>query len=679
MKKIYLAIGALLTASSFAQTMNENFESWTVGSYMGDNSVDWTTWSGTTGGAEDVQVTDVDASEGTKSIYFSTSSASGGPQDVVVPFGGEYNTGQFFFESMMKVESGKGAYFNFQATNTPGEIWSLNMSFIQDGSLIMDDGIEVLMETSYPTDTWFKVTIDVNLNTNDWELLIDDVSQGVVANGINQVASIDIYPVNANYGGNNLAGYYMDEFQFDHTAYTLPAENLGVINITNTNGLATAEVNPTVIVRNLGTSTITSFDVELTYNGATISESVTGVSIPSLDSYEVDFADIISLIAGPNDAVATITNVNGSAGDGDASDDSKTKTINPVVPAAGKMVVGEEGTGTWCGWCPRGAVYMDLMEERYGDFWAGIAVHNGDPMVYEPYDSGIGALISGYPSALVDRGGDIDPSGMENEFLNEIVLAPDAYITNGATYDATTGKLMVSVKAEFITAVSGNYKLACVITEDSVTGTGSGWNQANYYAGGGSGVMGGYEVLPNPVPASQMVYDHVARIILPSFGGYSGLIPTSVTSGDTYIINFEITVPSGWNPEKLHIIGMLIDPTGKIENADKATIDEAVANGFESSETVVAGINEEVLVENNINLYPNPTNNVAFLNLDLNTESNVSIDIFNMSGQLVANKNYGQLVGNYQFPIDVNAFETGVYTIQININGNITTKKLIVK
>ena len=95
----------------------------------------------------------------------------------------------------------------------------------------------------------------------------------------------------------------------------------------------------------------------------------------------------ITLIAGSNPLTFTISNVNGAGADGDANDNVGTININPIVPAAGKMVVSEEGTGTWCGWCVRGAVYMDLMAAKYSNYWAGIAVHNGDPMVVATYDS----------------------------------------------------------------------------------------------------------------------------------------------------------------------------------------------------------------------------------------------------------------------------------------------------
>ena len=128
MKKRYYLGAALCIAMAGnvqAQSMAEDFESWAVGSYMGTNSGPWTTWSGTTGGAEDCQINTAQASSGTKSIYFSSTVSTGGPQDVLVDFGGEHNTGDFNWDADFYVDANQGAYFNFQANTTPGLIWHL--------------------------------------------------------------------------------------------------------------------------------------------------------------------------------------------------------------------------------------------------------------------------------------------------------------------------------------------------------------------------------------------------------------------------------------------------------------------------------------------------------------------------------------------------------------------------
>ncbi len=384
------------------------------------------------------------------------------------------------------------------------------------------------------------------------------------------------------------------------------------------------------------------------------------------------------MVAGNQPVIATISNVNGGTDD-ISSDDTLISSINPIVPATGKMVVSEEGTGTWCQWCPRGAVFMDQFNTKYSEFWAGIAVHNGDPMTVTDYDAAFGGLIAGYPSALVDRGTDVDPSGMTPDFFDRLQTPPVAVLTNGATWNSTTRELNVSVTADFALAANNNYKLACVLTEDGVTGTGSGYNQSNAYAGGGNGAMGGFESLGNPVPAAQMVYDHVARAIAPSFAGYANSFPATVAVGDQHTINFSFVLPATWDENQIHIIGMIIAPNGRIDNAGKATITEAVNNGFQSGSN--AGLYEPLAsqLDEMVKIYPNPASTNATVSINLISESTIELNLLDATGKIISTKNYGNLSGAWDLNLNTSMLNSGIYLIQLEINGTKVTKRLIIE
>ncbi|MCB9223985.1 MAG: T9SS type A sorting domain-containing protein [Crocinitomicaceae bacterium] len=690
MKKIYfLALGALFTNAVNAQTMNENFDGYTAGTYMGNNSALWSTWSGTTGGAEDVQVTTANANSGSNSIYFSSTTQAGGPQDVIVDFQGVYNYGHFNWSSMFFVESGKGAYFNFQGQSTPGQSWTLNCQMDHNGNIQIDDSYAIWVDGTYPQNTWFELEFDIDLNNDFWEVFINGVSQGKFQNETNQLATMDIYPVNnSDNGGNNVAGFYMDDFQYTYTPYSLPTLNGAVTYIGDFHnvagppdvaGVVGSAFSPVVTVRNLGTTTITSFDLEIAHNGATVLESITGVSIPSLGEYEYEFVGEVILTSGSNDVSVTISNVNGGTDD-DAADDTKSLPVDPITPATGKVVYVEEGTGTWCQWCPRGAVMMDRMQKLYPDLFAGVAVHNNDPMEDVVFDAGVDALTAGYPSALVERGGDIDPSQIESQFLQHVVVAPTAFITVGASYDSGNGILSASVTADFQSTVSGQWKLACIISEDSVTGSGSGWSQSNAYSGGGSGPMGGFESLPSTVPASQMNYNHVGRRILPDFNGHENSFPTT-NSGDVHTVDFIFQLDPNWDVDQIHIIGILVAPGGTVDNAGKASIAEAEANGYVSSTEVIdefAGF-VELSDIGEISLYPNPSTGISNLTLPNVDNETVILNVFNMEGKIIASRNYGELSGAQILPIITSQYDAGIYTVQVIVGDKQEIRKLIVE
>jgi hypothetical protein len=680
MKQVILFVSALIVSSTvYSQIFTDNFDSYTAGDFLVNSNPEWDTWTGGGGGAEDVQISSAQSSSAPHSIYFKATTAQGGPDDIILRFDQVYNDGIFSIEANFFVVQNNGAYFNLQEDFTVGGSWAIDCQMLDDGTITFSNsGTDYLIST-YPTGQWFNLRMEINLTSNEWEVFIDNTSQGVFSNIVSSVGILDIFAVNqvAN-GGNGLSEFYVDDVIYSHTPINLPQLNAGLFFINPLKGLVGQNANPSIQARNLGQDNITSFDLTYTYAGGTaVTESVTGVLLPPLATYDYNFIAPITLSAGNNILDVTVSNVNAAGQDNDVTDDTKTILIDPVVPGLGKIVVGEEATGTWCGWCPRGAVFMDFMAAKYDGFWAGIAVHNNDPMADSIYDAGIGGFIAGYPSAIVDRGGDIDPSVMEGDFIQQIVKTPKAIITNGATFDATTRELKVSLTYDFQSAISGNWRVACALTEDGVSGTGPSYGQSNSYSGGGSGVMGGYELLPSPVPAAQMVYDHVARKIAPSFSGDATLLPSSITAGDEHTVCFTFTLPTEWDESKMHIIGMLVSPSGTIDNAGYASISSAETNGLAACDAV-ASLEISKIEEMDFNLYPNPTRDMAYIDISNPNGEQVSLKITDLTGKIVAERTY-VIQGDVQLPINTSKFDKGTYIVHLQKGDAVQQKKMIIQ
>lgn len=664
-KTLLVAFGFFMTLAASAQVnFSDNFDTYTVGSALGPQSPVWTTWSGVQGGADDLAVGNTDAHSSPNSLYFASSSTSGGPADIVLPLGGTYNTGTLVYKHWMKIPSGKKAYFNFQGNATMGQIYTMNFTFQGTGKLDIDDGTNATMSTTYPQAAWFELKLQANLNTNDWELFINGVSKGHFQNNTFQINSIDYY------AADNLNAFWIDDVSYDYTPFVTPAVNGAMAIVGIQNGLVSQTRPASITIRNLGTSAITSFDISMNANGTITNQSVTGVNIAPGATYALTLSANVTLLSGLNTFIATIKNVNGSLTDGYAGDDSKTVTFTPVIPGADKMVIGEEATGTWCQWCPRGAVALRNMDAKYHGYFQGIAVHNGDPMTVPAYDSGIGTKISGYPSGLTDRLPKIDPSAFEADFLTRIVLTPVVKIKNGANYYGASGQLDVSLTTTFKSAASGNYRVLCVLIEDSVKGTGSGYNQANAYAGGANGVMGGFELLPSSVPASQMVYDHVARAIAPDFFGIPNAFPASVAAGSSYVHNFWFNIGT-WNKNKIHIVGMVIAPDGKIENASSTTIDEAAANGF------VLDAQQVSVKPNILSLYPNPTSELATLLINLQEAQSVHIQLLDIQGNILMKDQRKLESGSNTIPLSLKGLPNGHYLVTVSAAGELYSVKVV--
>jgi len=662
MKKILLIFSCLAVFCSLnAQSFKDSFDSYTAGSYLTQDNHKYRTWLNGTG--KDVQISDARAHSGKNSIYFSSSLSAGGPTDIILPFGGQYNTGNFTLEMWIYVDNGHVGYFNIQADSVEGQVWAMEFNMFSDGTYdLINTASGTLLSGSYTQGGWQDVKLNIDLSHNAWELLINNTSQGKFINSYNQVASLDIYAKDSS-------SFYIDDLSYNYSAPVLTNLDAAVLSIGNIQSVAGQSSYPSVLVRNLGKTTITSCNLSFAYNSDTIKSSFTGLSLNTGDTATLTFTSPILLVAGSNIGTATVFDVNGSLNDSVASDDSKSIVIDPIIPATDKLVIAEEATGTWCGWCVRGIVYIGNMVSKYGQFIQPIVVHNNDPMVDTPYDAIMATKITGFPTVIVDRTYTVDPSLIESNFLSRLKVAPHAVIHNGGQFNQSTDQLKVSLTTKFNQAVAGSgYRIACVIVEDGVSGTGTTWDQHNYYSGGGYGPMGGFENLPPYVAG--LKFDHVARVISPGFYGNPNSYPASVSAGDSFTHDFLFNI-SNYNSANIHIVGMLIAPDGSIDNGSTATISQATANGYLTG-TFVAGI-RTLDGPDAMQIYPNPANDIINIS---GFRGKGMISISDISGKMLLNQEMN--FNGSDNSISVGGLSDGVYLLQIRTDNEIHTSKIII-
>ena len=88
---------------------------------------------------------------------------------------------------------------------------------------------------------------------------------------------------------------------------------------------------------------------------------------------------------------------------------------------------------------------------------------------------------------------------------------------------------------------------------------------------------------------------------------------------------------------------------------------------------------EEAILLDNLSIFPNPTSNLAKFNLELIHESDVSISIFNLSGQKVVNLDSQILPsGSHTLEAPVSELPDGMYNARISINGKIQNLRFTV-
>ncbi|PCI99881.1 MAG: hypothetical protein COB15_03590 [Flavobacteriales bacterium] len=435
-------------------------------------------------------------------------------------------------------------------------------------------------------------------------------------------------------------------------------------------------------IKNVGVSTITSIDIAWDNGGTPNSQTFSGLNIITGGTYNFSHGTTMAVTAGNCDNVTVTATL---SGDLDATNDGDAAPHCGLTQIPAKTNVGEERTGSWCQWCPRGAVGLAKMES-VNDF-IGIAVHNSDPMAITNYDSGIGALVSsGYPRGTVDRLVSLDPGDfLPDHNARKTAIVPCAVNSVTATWSSTTNMISISTVAEFFGNITGNFRLSAVIVEDDLTSTAGGWAQSNAYSGGGSGTMafpaginGGFNfsTAASSVPSADFGgYDHVARSLSNNdVMGNTGSLPAGTVSIGTYPYNFTDVATSSliaianaaFDYTKAHAVVMVVDAsTGEVLNAKKASI------------TTITSVKDVEAAKFHLNVYPNPTNESSNVSFYLDTDNTVKMEVYNAMGSLVYAEHAGNLTkGNHQFTFDGSDLNSGFYFVNLTIGNEVITKKI---
>ena len=242
-------------------------------------------------------------------------------------------------------------------------------------------------------------------------------------------------------------------------------------------------------------------------------ESMETASIPFIKAFEDEGLHSVEL---------NISKVNGNTNINKKS--SAEYSIIALEKSADRVSVVEEQTGTWCGWCPRGHVALDLLNKQLGDKVVTLAGHfaNGETLVdpmnilgdnitsqAEAYaDYGLIALYvssllggDGLPGAMFDRVVAADPyvganttkgkngtyeygaTDLVNLLKEENPSEADFSMTASWADDKNT-----DIKVDLTTTFNYNrfgsfpYGVAFVLSENGMTGKGANWKQLNYYS-----------------------------------------------------------------------------------------------------------------------------------------------------------------------------------------------------
>lgn len=219
-----------------------------------------------------------------------------------------------------------------------------------------------------------------------------------------------------------------------------------------------------------------------------------------------------------------------------------------------KYALLESFTGAWTGWAPDGIVFLNNTKSTYPKTIC-LQHHYMDGMV-NAQSTGVQQAysVTGYPTGAIDRklfSGQTDIA-MSRSFWNASVAAqlatsPNFDITLIYSYDPTTRQITASVTGTALANLTGNYYTNLYVVEDSVTGSGSQYNQANY-----SDATTGHPFFGAGNPITGFKHMNVVRDILGGVFGNTAFANPTVNA--THTNNYTYTVPSGYNANHIRLV-----------------------------------------------------------------------------------------------------------------------------
>jgi len=441
------------------------------------------------------------------------------------------------------------------------------------------------------------------------------------------------------------------------------ANDAGIANVDVNDVMQAGNVDVIATITNYGSNTLNSIDFNYQVDNGTVqTDNLTGLNLTQGQSTTVTHSIPWNATAGSHSLDVYVSNFNGNGADDIPANDHQSKTVMVLNEIFPRTVVYEEGTGTWCGWCVRGIVGLKDMEHFHGSDFIGIAVHNGDPMAVTEYNNNLG--ISAFPSGRIDRKTNtVDPGydDLETAYTNEKADVPVAKIEiTNRTWDAGTRELTAEVTSTFaLDLTNANYNASLIIVEDGVTGTSAGYAQANYYSGSYDLIDWegtNYRNLPDPIPASDMVYNHVGRALVGGWNGVAGSIPASVTYNTPYTYTFTYTLPANINEDGVKLVAIILDnTTGLIVNANEEKL-------------TTVGVNE-LFNDYQVDIYPNPSTGV----FNITGAKDMEIAVYDILGHQITKQTISKEVAQ----LSLNNLPKGLYFVRFTKDDRSGVKKIV--
>ena len=464
-------------------------------------------------------------------------------------------------------------------------------------------------------------------------------------------------------------------FTGSSVAQTTPAHDAAMYKITLPAFSEFKSVIMTGIFRNSGTDTLYSVTINWRINDGQLQQLVkTDLSVSRNQTWPFTAPKEMVLNTEGSVVVKVWVSMPNGVQDEKASNDTLTHTIQVIEKYPVRHMLIEEVTGTWCGYCPRAPIIYRTNVQPAFPNTIFAAIHNGDGMTITESRDLQNTYVTGVPTGFVDRKKTLTGAGID--FAPEDWLGVLNNVDNRFTpvdlkvynyYDPTTGFWKIDVVSDFVFDLTCSYRMNCYIIEDSLSGTGSNWDQRNFFNGGASEPYMSLQGAGDPIPGYK--HHHVVRKMLGGSWGQAGTIPATVKRGDRYVFSQTFKADSKWKMANVHIVGI-------VQQWDTDKLKRPIINCVEGEVELLTGTNSTTF-HPGFRVFPNPVSDLVWVEYTATENSNSQIQIINSLGQEIHSQAANHQPGTHTLSISMEDFTPGIYFIKLTNAKHVLVERVI--
>jgi hypothetical protein len=429
------------------------------------------------------------------------------------------------------------------------------------------------------------------------------------------------------------------------------------------------------VFRNSGTDTLKSVIINYQVNNGQVKQySKTDLKIVKNQNWPfVIPQEVVLNEDGDVRITAWVSQPNGVPDENNAND-TLSQTIQVVEKYPERSILIEEVTGAWCGYCPRAPIiYNSVVKPEYPNTIL-VAVHNGDGMSIAESRDFQNTYVTGVPCGFVDRkktqmdaGIDFAPESWEPllKNLDNRFTPVDLHVYN--YYEPETRNWKIDVVADFIFDITGNFRMNCYVLEDSLSGTGSSWEQRNFFNGGASDPYMSLQGAGDPIPGYQ--HNHVLRKMLGGSWGMDGIIPTTVKKGDRYVFSQTFQADTKWNMDHVHLVGI-------VQQWDQDRFRRPILNAVEGEVEMLTSTGATTL-DSGLKVYPNPVRDALYLEFTSEGKTDSQLRILDALGREVYQRRVPAANGNRRLVIPADSFAPGIYYVCLTTGDQVRVNRIV--